>query len=187
MSAAILTAESEPYSSVHKIPWTPYYVQDGYVISNLITTNSAAIILDIGSKEGSVSRFIAQQNLSNVVKIYSIDSWLSSDPSLKNQYHEFLSNVEYEQTSDSIISIRMSSKEAAYALNLVGDFIFLGSNVDKLLYEDVYQWIVHLSDNGIIAGLNWYDNSIKSAVSKAASELNLNVVVNDDVWYLVRN
>lgn len=56
LNAALLVADSEPFVSVHKIPPVPYYMEDGYIISNLVSTNSAAIILDIGSKDGAVSR-----------------------------------------------------------------------------------------------------------------------------------
>ena len=108
-------------------------------------------------------------------------------PPVYNRYQQFLSNVVQENTAGVIVPIRMESEEAAQALNVIADFIYLGSNDPTTLLTDIENWFSHLSTNGVISGTNWNDNSAKVAVAQAALNLNLVLRINDNVWYLQRS
>lgn len=178
----------EPYSSVRNLPATPYFVQDAYIIYDLISSHNAGIIVDVGSHDGSVARFIAQQasNLPSLNKIYSINSWISCDSSEKHLFQHFLSNVKQENTEDLIIPIRMTSNEAAWGLNIQADFIYLDGAHDKdNIFRDILAWYPHLADGGILGGNNWHENSV--GVTQAAESLNLNLRLNNNTWYFEKS
>lgn len=173
-----------PYSLIYELPVTPIVVDNGDVLSGLINTYSASIIVDVQSNEGGMSRFIAQQNLPSVKQIYAINLWRSSK---KTQYQRFLSNVIQENTAGIITPLRMSSQEGAKGLNIQADFIYLGNDGEEVVYADILAWFAHLSTNGIICGNNWYNDGVPIAVTRAASDLDLIVRLVENVWYLARN
>ncbi len=182
-----LTALPQPYDSVHTLPITYYYVPDGYILSNLASENSSSIIIDVGSEDGSAARFFAQQNLPSVTRIYSISLWAAGDPPVYDRYQRFLSNVIQDGTAEIIVPLRMSSAEAATALNVNADLIFFGTFDADTLYEEITHWVANLSDNGVLTGNNWNENSIKLGVVRAANDFNLNLSIYDNVWALKKN
>lgn len=176
----------QPYESIRDLPPVPYYVQDGYIYFSLIESHKAAIIVDVESQDGSVARYIAQQanNLPSISAIYSINSWTACDLSQKHLFQRFLSNVKQENTAELITPIRMTSEEAALALNIKADFISLiGANDEDQIYKDILAWYPHLSEGGVICGNNWSEHSIELGITKAASSLNLDLKINGNVWY----
>jgi len=181
---------AEPYDSIRNLPSTPYYVLDGYVFTYLISENNLSTIVDVESQDGGVARMIAAQSdfLPSLSSIYSVNGWTSCDPSQKHLFQRFLSNVKQENSADKIIPIRMSSLEAAAALNVQADFISLvGRNDQDDIYNDILAWYSHLSNNGILCGNNWSENSIQLGVTKAAAALDLNLSVSGNVWYFQKN
>lgn len=182
--------DPQPYSSIRNLPPTPYFVQDAYIYYSLIQSHNAAIIIDVESDEGGVARFIAQQanNLPSVNTIYAVNAWTSCDPSQKYLFQRFLSNVKQENTTNLIVPIRMNSNDAALALNVKADFIsIVGGNDAETIYKDILSWYPHLSDDGVICGNNWNDNSVEIGVTKAAESLDLTLKINDNVWYFEKN
>jgi hypothetical protein len=177
----------QPYTNINTLPPVPYYVIDGYVLENLITSNNAAIVIDVESSAGSVARFIAQQNLSSVTQVFSVSLWPSYDPLQKYPYQQFLSNVIQENTADLITPLRMGSAEAAQALNILADFIHLSAIDSDTLYQEILNWVSHLSETGIICGNTWHEGSVQASVTAAAGDLGLVVNLNDHVWYLTRS
>lgn len=185
--SAQLSALPQPYDSVQTLPIVYYYVPDGYILSNLATENSSSVIVDVESNDGSVARYLAQQNIPSVTKIYSVNLWPAGDPPEYDRFQRFLSNVIQEGTAEVIIPLRMSSDEAATALNVNADLIYFGSFDSDTLYSEITQWIAALSDNGVMCGNNWNENPIKYAVVKAANDYNLNLGINGNVWSLKKN
>ncbi len=181
----IFADNPEPYLSVRNLLPTPYYVEDGYALLNLITTQDAATVVDVGSADGGFARYIAQQasSLPSLNKIYSISDW-SADQSNKHPFQNFLSNVVQENTSSLIVPIRMSPLEAASALNIKADFIYVNSSQD--VYKDILAWYPHLNNAGTIAGNNWNDSSVEMGVTKAAQDLDLNLQLTNNVWYFTK-
>ncbi len=195
MSGAILAGASlyadipQPYSSIHNLPQTPYFVQDGYIYYNFVNTNNVAVVIDVESQDGGVARYLAQQanNLPSLKQIYSVNIWQSNDRSQKQLFRRFLSNVKQENTTQLIIPVRMSSNEAAESLNVKADLISLvGANDQQIIYNDILIWYPHLSDTGVMCGNNWYEPSVQVGVTKAAMTLDVSVQVNDTMWYFVK-
>lgn len=182
-----LTALSQPYDSINTLPIIYYYVPDGYILSSLATNNSSQVIVDVESTDGGVARYLAQQNIPSVTTIYSVSLWPAGDPPEYDRYQRFLSNVIQEGTTEVIVPLRMSSAEAASALNINADLIYFGSFDSNTLYAEITQWIANLSDTGVLCGNNWNENAIKVAVVKAANDYNLNLGLADNVWYLKKN
>jgi hypothetical protein len=182
-----LTALPEPYNSVQILPIIYHYVPDGYVLSSLATDNSSSVIVDVESEDGAVARYLAQQNIPTVTKVYSVSLWPAGDPPEYDRYQRFLSNVIQEGTAEVVVPLRMSSAEAAAALNVNADLIYFGSFDSNTLYEEITHWIANLSDNGVLCGNNWNENAIKVAVVNAANDFNLNLGLNSNVWYLKKN
>lgn len=179
----------QPFTHIKNLPQTPYFVQDAYVFYSLINDHKAAVIMDVESQDGGVARYVAQQvsNLPSVKEIYSVNLWQSQDRSQKHLFQRFLSNIIHENTAQLITPIRMSSSEAAEALNIQADFISLvGANDQDTIYRDILAWYPHLSDNGIMCGNNWNESSVQGGVTKAASTLDLTVLLNDNVWYFLK-
>jgi hypothetical protein len=195
MSGTILAGVSlyadvpQPYASIHSLPQTPYFVQDGYTIYSLANTHNVGVVIDVESQDGGVARFLAQQagNLPSLKEIYSVNIWQSNDPSQKHLFRRFLSNVVQENTTQLIIPIRMCSHEAAESLNVQADLINLvGANDQQTIYNDILCWYPHLSDTGVMCGNNWYEPSIQTGVTSAATMLNVSVQVNGNVWFFVK-
>lgn len=188
--AVIFADDPQPYSSVHNLPMTPYYVQDGYVFYDLIHSRNAAVIIDVESQDGGVARLIAQQasSLPSLNAIYCVNAWTSCDPSKKHLFQRFLSNVKQENTASLIIPIRMSSSDAAWGLNVKADFIsIVGGNDKDIIYKDILAWYPHLTNGGVICGNNWNESSIEIGVTKAAEALDLTLKINSNVWYLEKS
>lgn len=176
----------EPYASVKSLSSTPYFVQDGYVLYDLILNSGAAVIVDVESQDGGIARYIAQQKMSlpALQAIYSVNPWVSADHSQKQMFQRFLSNVIQENTTALITPIRMSAQEGAESLNIMADFISLvGKNDQNFIYKDILSWYPHLTDIGIMCGNNWSDSSVQIGVTKAAKALDVTLHINDQVWY----
>ncbi len=187
--ASLYADLSQPYASIHNLPPTPYFVQDGYTIYNFVSTNNAAVVIDVESQDGGVARYLAGQaaNLPSLQQIYSVNMWQSCDRSQKQLFRRFLSNVIQENTTQLITPVRMSSSEAAISLNVKADLISLvGANDQQSIYNDILGWYPHLSDTGVMCGNNWYEPSVQIGVTKAALMLDVPVQVNDTTWYLVK-
>lgn len=187
LSISSLLTAVQPYDSIVTLPQTYFYFPDGWVLYSLVSDNASAVIVDVESTDGGVARYLAQQNIPSVTQIYSISLWQNGEPPEYDRYQRFLSNVIHENTTEVIIPLRMSSSEAAAALNVNADFIYFGSNDPSTLHDEITHWISNLSDNGILAGTNWNENAIKVAVVEAAYDFNLNLGISDNVWYLKKN
>jgi hypothetical protein len=188
-TAFLLADLPQPFTSIQDLPPTPYFVQDAYVYYSLINANNSAVIVDVESQDGGVARYIAQQvnTLTTVKEIYAVNGWQSPDRSQKYLYQRFLSNVIQENTAQLITPIRMTSREAAEAMNVQADFISLvGANDNQTLFNDILAWYPHLSNIGVICGNNWNDSSVQVGVTKAASTLDLTLHLNGNVWYFVK-
>lgn len=169
---------AEPFESVRLMAVEPYFVENGYVLVNKVNSLGATVCVDVESDKGEVSRLIASNTN---VKVYSINAW-----SGEHEYHQFLSNVQQENTRERIIPLRMSSEDASDALNLSANLIFIDSSDLGALKSKIASWLTHVADGGVIAGNNWQWNDVKVVVATAASELNLSLTLDANYWFLSR-
>lgn len=178
-SAALINA-AEPYDSIKVVPYEPYYIENGWILSNIAVAQGTTVFIDIDSPQGEVARFIAS-NTDSSVKVYSVNSWTE-----ELSFQKFLSNVIHENLSERIIPLRMTSDEAERALDVVSEFIYIDCNVNDITNK-ILGWVTHLSEHGIIAGNRWDLPSVELAVVNAAVELNLAIHLDQNFWYLKKD
>lgn len=171
---------SEPYDSVKLMPLEPYFIDNGYILLNKVNSLSTTVFIDVESTDGSAARYIAS-NTDGSVKVFSVNSW-----SGEHDYQLFLSNVKHENTDNKIVSLRMNSHEAAEALNLIAEVIFIDSSDSAGLQNKILSWATHLAEGGVIAGNNWAWHDTLMAVVTASSQLNLTMSVDGNYWYLTK-
>lgn len=159
------------------LPETPYYLENAWILVNKVNNLGASIFLEIETPNGGAARIIASNT--NNVKVYSINPWEGD-----HQYQQFLSNVKQENTGNTIIPIRMSSTEAAEALNILADVIYIDSSIPESIEKKILYWVTHLSPNGILVGNNfqWWD--VKLAVVNTAAQLSLEIDSDTNYWFL---
>lgn len=179
-------ADPEPYTAVRNLTQTPYFFENGFILLDLVNSRAATVVIDVDSVDGAAARYIAQNAPSSLLKVYSIQNWSNSDR-FKNPYQQFLSNVKQENTANLIIPVRMESLEAATALSLQAEVIFINTIFKDNVYDDILAWSTHLTSNGIIAGNNWNDAEVINAVTQAANSLNLVLKINGNFWWLERS
>jgi predicted O-methyltransferase YrrM len=179
----------EPYASMRDMPIDYYVFEDAYQVQTLALTAAAVpVVVDVGSEKGSCTRYLAQ-NLPDGKKIYSIETWYDHPEHPENHYayHKFLNNLKLDGSANFVVPIRMSSLEAADALNAVADLVYLQSMKKSEVHASILAWFPHLSASGIICGNNWTWQDIEGGVLQAASDLNLHVHFNDNLWWLTKN
>lgn len=187
-----LTAEMpEPYTSIHELPFD----EQGWFINerqmerclNKIKPN---VVIEVGSWLGMSTRFIASR-LPSDGKLYAVDTWKGSfneewhlkDPRISHLYQLFLSNVKHAGLADVIVPIRMNSLEAAAALDVQADFIYIDAAHDAdSVYQDIMAWYPHLKKGGLMCGDDWDWGTVRLGVMRAARRLGLSVESNKNFW-----
>ena len=82
----------------------------------------------------------------------------------------------------------MESIEAAKALNVRGDLIYLdGAHDTPSVENDILYWYPHLNTDGIMCGDDWLWDSVRAAVEHCASILNKQVYADDNFWWFEQN
>jgi hypothetical protein len=185
----------EPYNSIKVLP----YFEQGWFCNihrrnliNFIEELQPAIVVEVGSWLGKSTIEIAKR-LKKGSLLYAVDTWLGSpehinDPAFKQflptLFQQFLSNVIHQQQTHVIVPIRMTSLEAAAALKVHPQLIYLDAAHDtESVYNDIIHWYQKLAHGGIICGDDWVWDTVASAVVKAASELKIQYHHDDTFWY----
>lgn len=180
----------EPYRSIKDLPFDDSgWFSNARTLGDCLKVKQPKIVIEIGSWLGLSARFIAQ-NISEDGKVYAVDTWKGSpehrsDPRLPHLYQIFLSNIKQAGLTDKIIPIRMASLEAAEALNVVADLIYIDAGHDEeSVYKDIIAWYPHLAAKGILCGDDWSWPSVSAGVKRAAKELNLKITAETYFWEL---
>jgi hypothetical protein len=194
LSPILLFAQDipEPYKSINDLPFDPYgfFVNHGQ-ISDLLNEKQPKVIIEIGSWMGSSTRYIAS-NMPEDGILYAIDTWAGTpeevaahmqDPRLPYLYQLFLSNVKHEGLTHKIIPIRMRSTEAAKALNVKADVIYLDAAHDtKSVVEDIFAWYPHLNEDGVFCGDDFSFLSVRDALDYCSQILNKRIWAHGNFW-----
>ncbi|MGK5593808.1 MAG: class I SAM-dependent methyltransferase [Parachlamydiaceae bacterium] len=187
----------EPYCYMNDLPFDG----DGWFINQqslqkcFQEKKEIQTVIEVGSWLGASTRYLATL-LPNDGKLYAIDTWLGSwsesqaiffqnDPRLPYAYQLFLSNTKHAGLAHKIIPIRMLSLEAAKALNVKGDLIYIDAcHEEESVYNDLLAWYPHLKEDGILCGDDWYWESVRNGVIRAASKLKKQIFYEDNFWKL---
>jgi predicted O-methyltransferase YrrM len=182
---------AEPYRSISDLPFDG----DGWFVNadpiqDILILEQPKVAIEVGSWLGLSTRFIAE-NMTENAKLYAIDTWLGSsdepiqteDPRAPYLYQLFLSNIKHANLTQKIIPIRMKSLEAAKALNVQADFIYIdAAHNEESVYQDILAWYAHLNKHGVICGDDWSWDSVQKGVLAAAAMLNLAIFAQDNFW-----
>lgn len=181
----------ELYDSVQLLPFDDHgwFLNMG-PLRECLKMKPAKVVIEVGCWLGFSTRFIANL-LPEGGRIYAIDTWLGSeehrdDPRLPFLYQQFLSNVKHAGLTEKIIPLRMHSHEAAKALNVPADLIYIDASHDEeSVYQDILQWYPHLALGGVLCGddLRW--ESVRKGVIRAAEKLDLKISGEDNFWQII--
>ena len=169
----------EPYASVNLLPFDDHGWFGNQPQLDAVFRDDIKVVIEIGSWLGKSTRYFAAK-VGLQGKVYAIDTWLGSDqekehqvdPRLKHLYQLFLSNTIQAGFANIIVPFKMKSQEAASALNVKGDLIYIdGAHDYKSVYEDILAWKNHLNDGGILCGDDWEWKSVRDAVRAASKKL----------------
>lgn len=181
----------EPYCSINDLPFDPQgWFSNDKQLSECLRNNEIETVIEVGSWLGSSTRFIAEL-LPDHGKVYAIDTWQGSsehadDPRIPLLYQLFLSNVKHKGLTHKIVPIRMYSLEAAKALNIKADLIYIDASHDtQSVIDDINAWFPHLKKNGIMCGDDWLWPSVSKAVERIANERNLSIYASGNFWRLL--
>lgn len=181
----------EPYCLINDLPFDDHgWFGNADPLTTLIETHHPRIVIEVGSWLGLSTRFLAEKIAADG-KVYAIDTWKGSnesvhqkDPRLDHLYQLFLSNVKHAGLTEKITPVRMESLEAAKALNLKADLIYIDASHDtKSVYNDIIAWEKHLTAGGVLCGDDWSWGSVRTAVIRAAKELNYKTHSSGNFWW----
>lgn len=178
----------EPYCSICDLPFDPHsYFRNRKAVEDLLKERTINTVIEIGSWLGSSTRTFAELAQD---KVYAIDTWLGSkeheeDPRLPFLYQQFLSNIKFAGFADKVVPCRMNSLEAAAALNIKADLIYIDASHDiPNVYSDILAWSDHLNVGGILCGDDWDWPTVKQAVFLAAKHFNCAITAEEFFWKL---
>lgn len=182
----------EPYASINVMPFDGHgWFGNAEYIDLVLKGRRVETVIEVGSWLGCSTRYIAAAIADNGV-VYAIDTWRGSpqeelhqkDPRLATLYQQFLSNVIHAGLTNKIIPFRMDSGEAARALNVKADFIYLdGAHDTQSVLRDITVWYPHLKESGVMAGDDWLWETVRVAVVAKAKELNKHVHYHANFWW----
>jgi predicted O-methyltransferase YrrM len=178
----------EPYQSIAVLPFDGQgWFGNGNQLENVIANRDIQTVIEVGSWLGCSTRFFAER----FSKVYAIDTWRGSpaedvhmqDPRLPFLYQQFLSNIIHSNMTDVIIPCRMESLEAARALNVTADLIYIDACHETVpVCNDILAWYPHLNEGGIMCGDDWLWPSVRKGVITAAQLLNRSIYSEDNFW-----
>lgn len=181
-----------PYVYVNDLPYDDhgwFEPTNAHYLRFFIEKTNASNIIEIGTWLGKSARFIAQ-NMPEDGKVFAVDTWepeeavYLTDPRLSYLYQLFLSNVKHANLCHKIVPVRMKSVEAAKALNIIAEVIYIdGNHETKHVIDDILAWYPHLSSNGIMCGDDWAAPPVREGVIKCAEILNKQVKEHDNFWW----
>jgi hypothetical protein len=189
----------QPYASIQLLDSYPFaYYGNQKEITYLFDTYPIQTALEIGSWIGGGSTaHMASLLKERHGKLYSVDTWLGNStqqpgrvhyqPILKHVFHQFLSNMVHWGFTDVVIPIRMRSLEAAQALNVTPDLIYIdGEHTFDAVYADMTAWYPFVEGRGILCGDDWTWESVRKAVERFAEERTLTLASSGNFWYFVK-
>lgn len=181
----------EPYRSINELPFDPHgWFGNADQLDMLLRDREINTVVEVGSWLGS-TRHIASLLGDNGI-LYAVDTWAGSpqeavhmtDLRLPFLYQQFLSNVIHAKLTDKIVPIRMNSVEAAKALNVKADLIYLDGAHDTVsVMNDIDHWLPHLKADGLICGDDWLWPTVRAAVENRAYKYNKKVYSIHNFWW----
>lgn len=184
----------EPYRSVKELPFDDHGWFGNARQLDWFLADEPKTIIEVGSWLGCSTRYLAANQPEDGI-LYAVDTWCGSplesvhqqDPRLSHLYHLFLSNIKHAGLAYKIVPVRMASVEAAKAMNVKADLIYLDAAHDtQSVLEDIEHWYPHLKEGGVMCGDDWLWESVRIAVIKKAEDLKKTVHHDQNFWWYGR-
>ncbi|NGX31278.1 MAG: hypothetical protein K940chlam8_00644 [Chlamydiae bacterium] len=185
----------EPYRSINVLPFDGhgwFASANQRNLQRFIATKDPKVIVELGSWLGTSTRFMAKLIADDAV-VYAVDHWLGNiqidhQPQHAKKYPElfqlFLSNVIHENLTHKIVPVRMKTSEAAKALNVKADLIYIdAAHEEESVFTDIMDWFPKLKEDGIMCGDDWTWDSVRKAVFRANEQLHLKVCHEGNFWW----
>lgn len=128
-------------------------------LRRLIAQHRPKIIVELGSWLGVSGAFMASVS---DAQIYCVDTWqgdagvcadLEGQKRLPHAYQQFLSNMVHAGLRDRVTPVRMTTVEAAAALDVWPDLIYLDAAHDEAsVRADLEAWAPYVMPGGVICG-----------------------------------
>lgn len=158
---------------------------NGLQLEALFADRSIKVVVEVGSWVGASAIFMARL-LPPGGKLFAVDHWRGSSEhqlgedyhhfAVHRLYHHFLSNVIHAGLTDVIVPVRMESGEAARALNVEPDLIYIdGAHDYESVRSDLYNWYPHAGPETIVCGDDWGRPEVERAVTEFAAEKGLEI------------
>lgn len=172
LQSSVLFADvREPYSYVNVLPFDPHgWFCNASHLDLILQNNNIQTVIEVGSCLGCSTRHLAK-GIADKGIVYAVDTWLGtpnedhSAERLAGLYQQFLSNVIHANLTHKIIPVRMASLEAAQALSVKADLIYIDASHDtESVYKDIISRYPHLNKKGIMCGDDWWAESVKKGV-----------------------
>lgn len=157
-------------------------------------------MIEVGSRYGDAARLMAKHMPEDglVIAIDSCNPWGDTQHNSDQenarmfrelyeiQHQQFLSNVYHENLQHKVTLLRMRSNEAAKALKIKVDMIYLDAAHDfESVYDDICLWRPKLNKFGLLCGDDWsWGDSlpVQKAVKKFAKENKLRIETDGRFW-----
>jgi hypothetical protein len=182
----------EPYKSVEDLPFDGHgWFLSASALEDRIRERPVKVVIEVGSWLGGSTRLIASTLPEDGV-VYAVDTWRGTttetetmrDPRIPYLYQLFLSNVKHANLTHKIVPVRMESLEAARALNVMADLIFIDASHDTIaVYNDIMAWYVHLNKDGCMCGDDYPADSVRLGVEQAAKKLGREILSDGRLWW----
>ncbi|NGX47059.1 MAG: hypothetical protein K1000chlam3_00428 [Chlamydiae bacterium] len=185
-------AWTSAYDHIKPLPFDPHgWFNNQTALEKIFNTREIHTVIELGSWAGLSTIFFGQA-VGPAGRVYAIDTWQGSptedahknDPRLKNLYQLFLSNIKHAELQEIVIPFRMRTDEAARALDLTADLIYVDADhTTEQVCRDIINWHSHLNPGGIICGDDWDWKSVRKGVKKAAQHLHMQIETEGNFWF----
>jgi len=185
----------EPYDSVEVLP--PYH--QGWFncrgqLKQIFDNRDIETVIEVGSWLG-VSTIWMAENVVDGGKVYAVDHWKGSwehqpgryayNEVLHRLYEQFLSNVIDKGMTERIVPVRMESGEAAAALDVKADLIYIDASHEfEPVLRDLEVWYPHLKEGGVFCGDDYNWRGVRRAVHLFARRHGMRIESDRAFWRL---
>lgn len=203
LAAALLLGQENlppPYNTAEILPFLDHgWYANKTQIEWLIKKHNIKTIIEVGSWLGTSTRHMAACIPEDGI-VYAVDHWKGSVENQPGQwaslpgvemeklYDYFLSNAVQSGLAHKIVPVRMESLQAAAALNIRADLVYIDAAHDEeSVYNDLIAWCPHVKPNGIFCGDDWTSSGVRKAVISFAQMNGFRFKAKGNFWMLNQN
>jgi len=155
-----MSATADLFNSVTELPLFPRSLIDQQAeeaLAELCVRAGVRTIVEVGTFLGMGSTQVFCRALPAEGRLYCVDTFsvnmIRFHRPQDTHYHAFLSNMKRTGIADKIIPVRMTSLEAARALAVTADLVFIdGDHREEAVIADIEAWRPHVRPGGILCG-----------------------------------